>query len=521
MKNLRLPSNRMMSQHNISCLKPTDIHISSTFLRPSTPNSRKAQNMPEKWGGVLNRLNRTALNTNYLSKGFTLIELLVVIGILSVMATIALDNVTGDVNEQRFDQTVYKMKNIRRAILGSDKVVNGAPVLEGFVADMGRLPNNMAELLNPKYCQNYQYKNKADCEDTTKGNSIWVQLQPYDDEHCNDPQYTTPTTCAAALDYCSDTSYTTESTCTGASETWFDIKWIGGQHCSDPIHTTKTACGAAGDTWFNQPKILSGWRGPYINVFADLGGQRTYRDGWANKIAASDVNSGWVFNVSDINADSLNDDLELRSKGLNNVNDAFANTLVNVYDADVPDSTLSTFEKPYPPHYDGNKALLIAQHDFQVVIPAAVTVDFSSAPQCWKCSVGGDNNYNDCAVTNGNDWIPIVPQPIDSTACGAASGHWQPSDKLCLRVYKRKDGIFETLESGAPSSAHAWNTGNASFSIAGNLTVGNHGYGVYYYDDVSTISNCTDNLVFRDKPDGVFSITPRGNFPASLEWRQN
>ena len=140
----------------------------------------------------------------------------------------------------------------------------------------------------------------------------------------------------------------------------------------------------------------------------------------------------------------------MRSKGQNNVYDLFDSaSTANIYKVNISDTVekeLTDFEKPYPPHYDNNKALLIAQHDFQVPFPAAVTVDFSSAPQCWKCSVGGDNNYNDCAVTNGNDWTPIVPQPIDSTACGAASGHWQPSDKLCLRVYKRKDGIFETLE---------------------------------------------------------------------------
>lgn len=292
-------------------------------------------------GLLSNRVMRRR-NPRLTNQGFTLIELLVVIGILSVMATIALNDVTGTVGQQSFDQTVYKMKNIRRAILGKDKIVNGELVLEGFVADMGRLPNNLSELLNQQYCRNFKYKNKVDCEDGSLGNSEWVVLPSY----------------AFKEGFCSDFLYSTKTTCENA-----------------------TPAGI----WTTVPKMQWGWRGPYINVFADLGGNRTYRDGWGNKSDDSDPNSGWIFTVVDVlerdtdgdgaldAGDGIFDQLEFRSKGQNNVNDVF-NTAENKYQDDIPEETLTVHERPYPPHKNNNEALLVERADFQLNIESKVVV---------------------------------------------------------------------------------------------------------------------------------------------------
>ncbi len=316
---------------------------------------------PVKVGGCAQQ--NCALFSHSAHKGFTLIELLVVIGILSVMATMALNDVTGTVGQQNFDQTVYKMKNIRRAILGKDKVVNGEPVLEGFVVDMGRLPYTMAELFNQQNCKHPSYDNQADCE----GNGEeWVEMPVY------------------AFEHCSDTQYVNKTDCTDNGETW-----MGESHCSNPVHLTKAACIVnPANSWIEEPRLQSGWRGPYINVFADFDGIQKYRDGWGNK--DNSENFGWVFNLEDDDLlekdtdddgvsdakDALHDQIELRSKGLNNVDDYF-NVADNEYKAnsvDVDKKELSNFEKPYPPHYDNNKALLVNRHDFQINLEAKKVV---------------------------------------------------------------------------------------------------------------------------------------------------
>ncbi|PPD51504.1 MAG: hypothetical protein CTY12_07725 [Methylotenera sp.] len=80
--------------------------------------------------------------------GFTLLELLVVVsllGLLSLTAVAIFDN-AGD--QDRFEATRSRLASIRTAIIGdTSRTLNGEPILSGYVADMGRLPSNIAELL--------------------------------------------------------------------------------------------------------------------------------------------------------------------------------------------------------------------------------------------------------------------------------------------------------------------------------------------------------------------------------------
>lgn len=81
-------------------------------------------------------------------KGLTLLELLLVIFILSLVALSAV-SLTNFADEQiRFDENRTRLAEIRRAVIGNpDRTVNGEPAVSGFVADVGRLPNTLDELV--------------------------------------------------------------------------------------------------------------------------------------------------------------------------------------------------------------------------------------------------------------------------------------------------------------------------------------------------------------------------------------
>lgn len=83
------------------------------------------------------------------AKGFSLLELLLVLFIMGLMtATTML--MTGGVEDQvKYDETKRRMELIKRAIVGdTTRTVNGGPEISGFVADMGRLPTNIQELID-------------------------------------------------------------------------------------------------------------------------------------------------------------------------------------------------------------------------------------------------------------------------------------------------------------------------------------------------------------------------------------
>jgi prepilin-type N-terminal cleavage/methylation domain-containing protein len=80
--------------------------------------------------------------------GFTLVELLLVILVLSSLALATTFLVDGLYEQSRFDDTKTRLQQIRQAIVGdTSRTLNGQPEIRGFVADMGRLPLNIKELL--------------------------------------------------------------------------------------------------------------------------------------------------------------------------------------------------------------------------------------------------------------------------------------------------------------------------------------------------------------------------------------
>ena len=80
--------------------------------------------------------------------GLSLIELLVVVTILSALALSTLALVDNTDDQFRYDDTKIRLEKVRSAILGPQGVAVGNQlVVSGFVADIGRLPNNLEELV--------------------------------------------------------------------------------------------------------------------------------------------------------------------------------------------------------------------------------------------------------------------------------------------------------------------------------------------------------------------------------------
>lgn len=82
------------------------------------------------------------------TSGFSLLELLLVLFIMGLMTTTAMLMTGGVEDQSKYDETKRRMELIKRAIVGDPtRTVNGGPEISGFVADMGRLPVNLGELM--------------------------------------------------------------------------------------------------------------------------------------------------------------------------------------------------------------------------------------------------------------------------------------------------------------------------------------------------------------------------------------
>ena len=82
-------------------------------------------------------------------KGFTLVEVLTVMLVLAAMASVTVETASTLAFQGRYEVTKDRYAKIKAAILGNPNiVVNGQPNISGFVADVGRLPFALQELLD-------------------------------------------------------------------------------------------------------------------------------------------------------------------------------------------------------------------------------------------------------------------------------------------------------------------------------------------------------------------------------------
>jgi len=107
-------------------------------------------------------------------RGLTLLELLMVVTILSAVAWMSLGLVNNNTDQVRFEDTRNRLQAIRRAIIGdTSRTLNGRPEVRGYVADMGRLPDNLNALIAREYCRNDPAKT------TSTGCTDWVSQPAY------------------------------------------------------------------------------------------------------------------------------------------------------------------------------------------------------------------------------------------------------------------------------------------------------------------------------------------------------
>ena len=80
--------------------------------------------------------------------GFTLIEMLLVVFLIGLVASSMVLIVNDKDDQNRYDQTRVRYQTILDGILGTPKLsLNGQPLVNGFIADMGRLPVILDELI--------------------------------------------------------------------------------------------------------------------------------------------------------------------------------------------------------------------------------------------------------------------------------------------------------------------------------------------------------------------------------------
>ncbi len=79
--------------------------------------------------------------------GLTLLELIVSLGILAVLSTVAVRSLEPLADQTRYQVTQQLLEDLRGATLGrpSERQINGQPIISGFIADTGGLPNSLTD----------------------------------------------------------------------------------------------------------------------------------------------------------------------------------------------------------------------------------------------------------------------------------------------------------------------------------------------------------------------------------------
>lgn len=81
-------------------------------------------------------------------RGLTLLELLLVVFILSSIALVTVSIVDSADEQLRYEDTRARLELVKKGIIGDPSItVNNQPLISGFVADMGVLPNFLQELI--------------------------------------------------------------------------------------------------------------------------------------------------------------------------------------------------------------------------------------------------------------------------------------------------------------------------------------------------------------------------------------
>jgi len=303
------------------------------------------------------------MNIPFIKKqiGFTLVELLVVMLILTALASVTLDFTKDFAFQGRYEVTKDRYEKIKRAIIGRpDVLINGQPDISGFVADMGRLPRNIQELLVQNYCM---------------------------------PDYKI-----------SEANPSIPSAHAGNYKTWCEtdyaaapIKWVPqstGSDCSvGTTNATQATCEAASGIW-------TGWKGPYLTLQKPDYEPNAFSDGWGSQATGlTDHNYGW--NI--VHRDSTPADVTTINTVLADISDA-TQLAVQSYGKDGAPAG-SDYDEDYPAD-----PIAVTANQWQVTIDNNVTVNIAP-PNSGYCndSVCSNPSYGAtiaaCENTKKATWI--------------------------------------------------------------------------------------------------------------------
>ena len=400
-------------------------------------------------------LHRPLAINSMRSTGFTLIEMTVVLLLITLMASVAVRETAELGFQTRYEQTKDRLEMIRQAILGNPRqIINGQQAVSGFVADMGRLPDNLHELIHINgYCFGARgWNNKVDCEDVGKGNSTWKTL-------------------------CTDNNYTDQNSCETNNATWLGRKIFG--HCFDNVNALlafddETTCLATvGNVW--KPMFYGGWNGPYLNISGNPDDADALTDGWGNQATLATYQSyGWTFPQSDafnqsygwsfFTLDTLTGNtqdspyLVIQSLGKNQQRDNAipANT---DYENDFPPN-INRFGVDYYPNP------VVLRQDWLVDISGGIMINLLKPYQ----SLGGfcgflasqANSFTtetDCKNAGGN-WNGSSCTVIDASSCKSVGGKWQSCFFTSAQCSSFTDGIWQEscgfTQSSCDASGGTW-----------------------------------------------------------------
>ncbi len=324
---------------------------------------------------------------------------------LTVMAatmTVLLKATSGQQDQARYNRTVDRYNTIKEAILNVSNV-NGVPMVGGFVADMGRLPRKIHELLERQWCPS----NFADpiCSGNLKLLPAW-----------------------SLYSICADGSTPTGSPLVCANNA---LLWV---------------------------TLGGGWRGPYVQtsqnpIHTDNAGcADAFADGWGNVECGESYpdkrhNYGWYFNDNTIA--SFNPAIDNPQCGTGVTSNPGCLTIYSYGNGCYKDDTIckgsldaqgnslpDTMDFSFPPPalmtYDATTKYANLPNDLTVtpnhLLPAPMF-----KPTDWQAIIGGANNFTSVQVL----MMPNVCTSITTPACTNLP------HPVCLNLYHVVDGVIE------------------------------------------------------------------------------
>jgi len=417
-------------------------------------------------------------------KAFTLVELLTVMVVLVALASITVKSTAQFSFDSRYQITEDRYNKIKTAILGNpNQTINGHPSVSGFVADMGRLPSCLRELIDGTNC----HPNSNDAG------------------------------------YCSDGTNSNQVTCLATTGNfWKDKTYqIDDGHCSDNSNSNQATClTTTGNKW-----IISGlgfgWRGAYIETPNDPAKQNAFTDGWGRKEqcfnatnqpdyhfsnkAACEANTGytWVtaddtypdYNYGWIFDNSVSNQLTIKSYGKDGMLDGSEE-----YDKDYPQNTLPTVSinewlvtptvvnvAITPKIYAYSPPPITRPADNSICTANSGVWSDLTTPKC-VMPLEYKNSLS-CTAATGTwetgDYCSLVVPPLNMTTCVNNGGNWNgttcyqsiSSKQICLDLYYRENGIIKHVSNNNPPSnpqiTENGMTQIVSFSLtAANIPVG-------------------------------------------------